>query len=174
MNHEQQTSSNEKVSEVEVELIASTSMTAADKSWEIGFAKLVAFKQDQGHANVPSHWLADPALVRWIRQQCHAHEYGLLYTRQSARLRDLGWKPELPKNQASLSDGSIWDERFAELLAFHELNGHKRIPKNRPEFKRLHNWAKSQRYYQRKGRLMVARRVQLDSIGFVWNPTSID
>ncbi|MEQ1751965.1 MAG: helicase associated domain-containing protein [Prosthecobacter sp.] len=174
MNDEHRSSSDEGAPEVEVAPIASASLTAADKAWEIGFAKLVAFKQDQGHTNVPSHWLADPALVRWIRQQCQAHEYGLLYTQQSVRLRDLGWKPEPPKSQSPLSVGSIWDERFTELLAFHEQNGHTRIPKNRPEFKRLHNWAKSQRYYQRKGCLMVAHRVQLDSIGFVWNPTSKD
>ena len=94
-------------------------LTLGDLTWEIGFARLVAFKQAEGHTNVPARWTADPELARWIRQQRHAHEFGLLYTRQSARLSELGfnWHRVPPKKESTLAD-TIWEGHFHELAAF--------------------------------------------------------
>ena len=80
-----------------------TGLTPGDLAWENGFARLVAFKEAQGHTNVPAQWPDDPELARWIRQQRHAHEFGLLYTRQSARLSELGFNPD-----TEVERGIVW------------------------------------------------------------------
>lgn len=146
-------------------------LTPGDLTWEIGFARLVAFKQAEGHTNVPARWTADPELARWIRQQRHAHEFGLLYTRQSARLSELGfnWHRVPPKKESTLAD-TIWEGHFHELAAFLRKNGHMRVPRANPEDRRLREWVLEQLACQRQGRLSPSRREQLDSIGFEWFP----
>ncbi len=153
-------------------LVQETSgITLGDLEWEIGFARLVAFKQAQGHTNVPAQWPADPELARWIRQQRHAHEFGLLYTRQSARLSELGfnWQRVLSKKEPTLAE-TIWEGYFLKLASFQRKHGHMRIPKANPEDRQLREWVLEQLTCQRQGCLSPARREQLDSIGFEWYP----
>lgn len=151
-------------------------LSAAEKAWEAGYARLLKFRQEQGHANVPAQWPADPALVRWVKEQRHNHEYGLLYFGQSERLRALGWEPDrLPEITAStrntpvLNDGR-WEQQLAELIAFQHEHGHMRVPKEGTENKSLCKWMSRQRSNLRLGCLSLVRVEQLDAIGFDWNP----
>jgi hypothetical protein len=62
--------------------------------WEWYYDRLLEFKQQHGHANVPASWPEDQALADWVREQCEGRVYGRLHFGQLARLEKLGfaWK----------------------------------------------------------------------------------
>ncbi len=142
------------------------SQSAAEKAWETGFAKLAAFKQEQGHTNVPDPWPTDPALALWMQEQRHAHEYGLLYSGQLARLRTLDWPPLPPEAPSKSIDDSLWEVRYAELAAFHQQHGHLLIPTESAEHEALRLWVIAQRLDLRLGRTLPAHLARLEALGF--------
>ncbi|HBJ82988.1 MAG TPA: hypothetical protein DDZ88_03755 [Verrucomicrobiales bacterium] len=67
--------------------------------WEHFFERLVAFKEQHGHLNVPNEGKEQRQIVAWMREQRSGHVYGRLHFDQITRLEKLGfaWKaPSLP------------------------------------------------------------------------------
>jgi len=68
-----------------------------------------------------------------------------------------------------------WKDRFQDLVAFREKNGHCLVPHNFPENQQLAQWIKRQRYQyklkqmHRHSTLTDERQITLESMGFVWD-----
>eukprot|EP00980_Cylindrotheca_fusiformis_P011773 scaffold2811_cov102-Cylindrotheca_fusiformis.AAC.6 len=139
--------------------------------WLYQFKKLVKFHERNGHCNVPTGSSKDPVLARWVKRQ--RYQYKLLRSgskssnmtpRRIQLLESIGFVWELRV--------AIWNQRFQELVAFKEANGHFNVPASN---QKLSIWVKCQRRQHRlflSGRkpsnMTIDRIEALNSIGFVW------
>ncbi len=62
-----------------------------DVGWNRMYQKLVQFKQQQGHCDVPSVWPPDPRLASWVANQRHRRKTGTLLPERAKRMDDLGF-----------------------------------------------------------------------------------
>mmetsp|Transcript_22873 Transcript_22873/g.46805 ORF Transcript_22873/g.46805 Transcript_22873/m.46805 type:complete len:310 (+) Transcript_22873:142-1071(+) len=107
--------------------------------WERAFSQLVTFKREHGHCRVPNSFTysADASdnevmetgtqtkpilLGRWVERQRASWSKGSLGEVRSRRLEEMGfvWDPFQDE----------WDERYRMLQAFHEAEGHCRVPQH--------------------------------------------
>lgn len=94
--------------------------------WDQRLEELKGFKQDHGHCNVPYKYIPNPPLGHWVRKQRVHYRFqkqgtpSNLTPDRAATLDELGfvWEPRDEK----------WDQRFEELKAFQEEQGHCNIP----------------------------------------------
>ena len=63
----------------------------------------------------------------------------------------------------------VWEERFAQLVAYRERFGHCRVPAKWEENIPFGHWVHVQREFKKKGMLSEERIARLDSIGFEWH-----
>lgn len=66
--------------------------------------------------------------------------------------------------------GSLWDERYGQLMGYKEKWGDCNVPAQWPENKTLANWVATQRLYYKKGSLSQAKITHLEKIDFDWTP----
>jgi hypothetical protein len=131
-----------------------------DAWWEEKFAELLAYKEINGHCNVPRH-CKNQGLGGWVTTQRTVRKTGLLSEERIQRLNQIGFVWDI-------LDAS-WEEKFAELLAYKEINGHCKVPVKGSEHPQLGSWVDRQRLYRKEGKLSEERIQRLDEIGFVWN-----
>jgi hypothetical protein len=137
-----------------------------DAAWEQRFAELVAYKEQHGNTIVPRSFegvllrleAKNTPLAMWVSRQRHKMERLTAARRQ--RLDDIGfaWDPE----------DAVWEQRFAELVAYKEQHGNTIVPRPWAANPQLGTWVNWQR--QKMESLTAARRQRLDDIGFAWNP----
>jgi hypothetical protein len=130
-------------------------------SWDERLGELAAFRQREGHCNVPDEYPDNPALGKWVTRQRSEQRRGELSSDRIVRLEALGfvWDPH----------DAFWEERFAELAAFKQREGHCNVPQAYPDNPALGKWVSKQRVAKRRGALSSDRMVRLDALGFVWN-----
>ncbi len=134
--------------------------------WESLFERLLAFRQQHGHCQVPKGKGADHVLARWVRQQRNHHRLNTLLAERQRRLEEVGFDWASDK----LHFVSGWEARFEELVRFQQQHGHLRITlKNQSSAGFLH-WRDNQRIRLRIGTLKPEQKARLDAIGFEWEP----
>jgi superfamily II DNA or RNA helicase len=131
------------------------------KAWEDKFAELQEFKEQEGHCNVPSTY-PYPSLKVWVATQRSRQDR--LTPERRKRLEELGFA------WGTRSKGA-WEDKFTELQAFKEENGHCAVPKRYPPNPSLGSWIVYQRQF--KGRLTPERRDRLEKLGFIWDRVSL-
>jgi len=145
--------------------------------WEKNFTKLVAYKKQHGHCDVPCHWPEDRPFGHWISIQREFRKKGKLRPERIARLDQLGfkWVARINSDSPAVSFGKLgkiydqlWDSRLANLLAYQKQHGHVNVGNHDGMGGRLHKWVTRQREHARHNTLPPARRRQLEKIGFVW------
>ena len=131
-----------------------------DLAWEVGVRNLLKFKKAEGHCRVPHGYkLNGSDLGSWVLNQRHNKDS--LPENRRQQLDDLGfvWDPLAAR----------WEEGFAKLERYSEINGHCRVPQ---AFKldgfNLGAWVFNQR--KTKESMSFERRKRLDDLGFVWGP----
>jgi superfamily II DNA or RNA helicase len=130
----------------------------AGSSWDENFGKLVAFHEINGHCRVPQKKTkVDPAFTIWVGTQ-RKRQANLSPDRKS-RLNSIGFVWSVPNPE--------WEENYVKLVAFHEVNGHCRVPQRYKEDPYLGSWVNLQRHKQNK--LSVDRKIMLDCLSFDWN-----
>ena len=129
--------------------------------WEGHFTELAAFKQRHGHCRVPQLYAANPALGAFVGAARQSRRAGTLSRDQIRRLDGLGFVWEPMK--------SIWNRRFAELVLFHQQQGHWRVPQRGAQ-RVLASFVARLRKQKRLGRLSAKRTAKLDALGFIWQP----
>lgn len=146
-----------------------TQLEAAGVDWdpllateEEFFARLDAYKQENGHCNVPE---SHPTLQRvgeWLTRKRMAKRRGKLAVAAIARLEALGieWDPW----------EAAWETQYAAIKRFIEENGHCEIPSRTPATAALAAWATGQRALKSEQKLSPERVERLESIGFPWTP----
>ena len=138
--------------------------TAIEERWQQMYARLVRFRQEHGHADVPRRFSGVPGLAEWVQDQRYYGRLDLLHQARRERLDAIGFA----WNGRDRWHLDRWEKRFAQLLAYRERFGHCRVPQKWKEDVPLGRWVEVQRQFQRKGRLSPERIQRLDAIGFQW------
>ncbi|HEY6169683.1 MAG TPA: helicase associated domain-containing protein, partial [Verrucomicrobiae bacterium] len=142
-----------------------TCETHWEARWDQKFEQLREFKERHGHCEVPGGGSELRLLAKWVQRQRGDRIRGALRPDRKDRLDALGftWGSVNPSLR------NLWEDRFAELLAFKERFGHTRVPAKWEGNLGLGHWVSNQRQFRRKGRLSAGRIARLDAIGFVWD-----
>lgn len=139
-------------------------------SWENMLARLLAFREQHGHCEVPATWQHDPALGKWVgrlRQKDRSPQlYGAILPEQRAQLDKTGfaWLPE------GINKARRWEERHAQLTAFQQQHGHVRVTRGNETAHALAHWLENQGILHREGRLKSEHKTRLESLGVIWPP----
>jgi hypothetical protein len=133
-----------------------------EDAWEALYSRLDAWQALHGHCEVPRAWAADPELALWTEEQRRLRAQRRLTQAQEARLDALGFF----KKRQGTPQTALWEERYAELVAFHAEHGHTNVTER--VNKRLSFWRDTQREFRSKGLLSADRIAKLDQIGFEW------
>ena len=132
--------------------------------WNERYSELKAYKDVNGDCRVPQGYLENPKLARWVNRHRYRYKIGKLGEKNIRLLEEIGfeWAPDDVK----------WEERFSELKAYKEANGHCNVPQGYLENPKLARWVVSQRVFYKggkHGKLNEERIRRLEEIGFVWN-----
>ena len=134
-----------------------------DVTWDKWIAKLVAFKEANGHCNVPQSY---GDLGKWcgnVRAIKKGTKRGSITPERVAQLDALGFLWDPP---AYPQHDDFWDKTFAKLAAFKEANGHCNVTRSMDG--PLGSWCYSQRQRRKHGKLSQERIAKLDALGFRW------
>jgi hypothetical protein len=142
--------------------------------WAKRYEQLANFKTTFGHCFVDPE--QSKVLFHWAKHQRYQHKlksagrHTTLTDERQQQLDDLGFVWD--------SHDALWEQRFNELLAYKEENGHTNVPVQYSENEPLGVWVKSQqRHYwgykknpdQKKSAVKERRYKRLDEIRFQWN-----
>lgn len=123
-------------------------------SWDAFKTKLIDFKNENGHCNVPSgHKLYKRCLG--LKKQ---HEKGVLENYKYEELNMLGFNWEI-----SIYNDKLWESMFEKLVNFVQENGHANVPRNY-KIQELATWVHTQRKNEHK--MSTERKNKLLSVGF--------
>lgn len=137
-----------------------------EEQWERMFDQLVAHRAKHGHCEVPVIWPENRSLSSWVQRQRRYHQDGQMPAARARRLEQLGftWKSKKPYFLR------LWEERFAELVAFQQRHGHLRVTEKTESSAGLTDWRDNQRANLRKGKLSAEHKARLEALGFEWVP----
>ena len=160
--------------------LAVSSKRGISLDFEVMFAKLVAFKNEHGHPNVPVKYQQDIQLGGWVsglRTKKKAYDKAggdavtpplnpfitskYLTADRVRRLDeiDFAWSMTRPKAKPK-----SWDERLSDLQEYYQENGHFKVPRNCG----LGEWVHTQRtlYGKRDTEFMTKKAPRMESIGY--------
>ena len=150
-----------------------------EPNWDAHLAQLAAFKDmpEHGNCNVPTQWMADPKLGRWVKEQ-RACKKKLdagrpnpgITKKRVAKLDKLGFEWAIVRADA------YW---LAKLAAFKAMpkHGHCRVPQGYAAGPELGRWVKNQRACKKRldagepnPKITAERVAKLEAMGFEWVP----
>lgn len=131
--------------------------------WEGMYARLVAYKKQHGHCNVPNKWNPDLQLGTWVNSQRAYKAKGMLPPDRIRRLENLGFSWMLVS--------TYWDRRYAQLAAYKKRYGHVNVSRT-AENKSFRSWIDTQRRWRAANLLSSDRIRRLDELGFIWKVKS--
>ena len=120
----------------------------------------MAFKEREGHCNVPYRFPENPELRAWLNQQRVRTKQGKVSKERVARLSALGVVWDLLE--------ANWEEQYQALAAFKASEGHCDVTHSASL--ELGRWVNFVRSRHRLGKLSADRVARLDALGFSWNP----
>jgi len=134
-------------------------------SWDERFGQLKAYKDRYGHCNVPAKWSENPQLGSWVSIQRAIFSRKQLSDDRVRRLNEIGfvWNKSV----------AVWEERFAELVAFKNTHGHCNVPFSWSENPQFGKWVSRQREIFTREKLSDDRVRRLNEIGFEWTRTKL-
>ena len=156
------------------------SRSAARVTWDTRFDELVAFKEANGHCNVPNNYVQNKKLGSFVKKQREDYrkkKSGKKSPMSDARIQKLegiGFQWVISKKTGDQSVDS-WDQRLEDLRAFKEQHGHCFVPRVYPENQPLSYWCERQRQDYRnitrgKPTKMTEERIAiLEQVGFQWD-----
>ena len=131
-----------------------------DTLWEQKFEELLAFRQKHGHCNVPGKYKPNPALGGWVNNMRMMRKNSKLAADREQRLESAG----IVWDQLE----SDWEQKFQELLAFKQTQGHCNVPAIYKPNSTLGTWVSNVRVNRKAGKLAAQREQRLEHAGFVW------
>ena len=157
-----------------------SSRSAGRVTWEARFDELVAFKEKNGHCDVPNSYAQNKKLGSFVKKQREDYRKKMIGRKSPMsdtriqKLEGIGFNWTIGKNKQSRGPCS-WEQRLEELKAFKEQHGHCFVPRAYPENQALSYWVERQRQDYRniemgKPTKMVGDRFTiLEQVGFHWN-----
>jgi superfamily II DNA or RNA helicase len=128
-------------------------------SWDEMYGRLVAYRRQCGHVNVPDD---RSKLANWVSNQRAFRRRGILKAERIDRLNAIGFDWDLL--------ATAWELNFQKLVKFTRKHGHANVPKIFAGDKQLGIWVPKQRELKKKGALEPDRITRLEEIGFDWDP----
>jgi hypothetical protein len=143
------------------------SSATASLAWERRFQQLREFNRRFGHSHVPAEWAENRTLGGWVVKMRRLRKKRRLSMDKIRRLNGIGfvWQP-LKKRRKE--HDAIWTQWLDKLVAFHQKNGHWRVPTDQSRYQRLRIWMDNQRINYHDGRLSAKRIRQMERAGFPW------
>ena len=135
-------------------------------NWDMRCGELIHFKSNYGHCNVPRGYPKNNTLSVWVAWQRLLYSSGKISKERIARLEELGfeWDPQI----------ASWNRFFDELVAYKDKYGDCRVPRGYTTNNELSVWVMSQRQRYSKAKISKDRILNLEALGFEWDPTSGD
>lgn len=143
------------------------------ENWETLFVAVACFRMHHGHLKFSEEAFPLQALAslledrrvveympKWLAQQRHRYQIGLLKESRRERLEGIGFPVSSSK--------SFWNVRFAELMRYRDEHGSTNVPTGWGENPVLARWVQHQRKAAKSGRLDPERRDALEGVDFVW------
>jgi len=153
--------------EARLEVVDGWEWGPRDAAWEDGFAHLVVYADEHGHALVPTAYVTGDGhrLGQWVLNQRRAHKRGKLSGDREARLADVdGWVWDAKE--------AAWEEWFGLLEAYVDEHDHALVPTAyvTGDGRGLGQWARVQREDRKAGRLVAEREARLEGLdGWTWD-----
>ena len=139
-----------------------TSVTDLVGSWERMFGLLLAYREREGHCDVPSrHAERGAKLGIWLGEQRKSYRRGTLQSRRVGALEAAGvvWEPLAAQ----------WERMRGLLLVYREREGHCDVPRAHvEEGAKLGDWLSTQRTAHSRGTLEPRRVDALGQCGVEW------
>ena len=133
-----------------------------DAAWWKTCAVLEAYRDREGHCDVPYNHTEGVALGAWLEKQRRDRKRGRLLPDRLTRLEALGVRWERTKD-------AQWEAQYRRLASFRAENGHCLVPRNHPGIPSLGGWLTNQRLSVKRGTLSKERRLRLERLGVVWD-----
>jgi len=133
-----------------------------DAAWWRACGILEAYRDREGHCNVPYAHDEGVALGQWLEKQRRDRSRGRLRPARLARLEAIGVRWEQTKEIQ-------WESQFQSLERFKADNGHCFVPRDYPGRPSLGGWLTNQRLAFKRDTLPQERRLRLESLGVVWD-----
>jgi len=133
-----------------------------ERVWKEAYAQIIAFKQKNGHLNIPSNYIEDEALGRRVTRLRMLYNNNELSPEKQQALDELGfvWSPR----------DYQWEQLYKKLHLYKMVFGDFNIPKDNPNYQKLYSWVNRQRKQFRDNELSNYRKKKLDDIAFIWRP----
>jgi len=131
--------------------------------WEEMYQRLVVFKKEHKHTQVPQKYKEIPQLGRWVNTQRVAYRDKNMTEERKHLLDSIGFVWEL-----SRTNKAQWEEMYQRLVVFKKEHKHTQVPTKYKEDPQLGEWVSTQRAVHRNKKMTEERRHLLDSVGFVW------
>ena len=139
-------------------------------TWEDRLAEVAAFKEKNGHCEIPLNYPDNPKLGRFVNSMRTQRNSGRLAADRIAKLDALGfaWGTSGREEVAGEGITRAWKTRFDELLQYKQTHGNCNVPTEWRENPQLGHWVSHQRGFWKRGTLHPERQRWLDKIGFDW------
>ncbi len=148
--------------------IATRIVDRIGNTWDEWFGKLIAFKEKEGHCNVPAGCAENKSLASWVSAQRAFKRSQHLNKDRCQRLETLGflWTT---KSKYKTERAKRWEEGFRALQSYYHREGHCRVPvKHLEDGFTLGNWTEAQHRAHDRGELSSERGKRLAELGFEW------
>ncbi|TKG95101.1 helix-turn-helix domain-containing protein [Puteibacter caeruleilacunae] len=133
-------------------------LTKSRNDWEEMYGKLIEYKFNHGHANIPSGKKTEK-LYKWLSWQKQLYWRGKLEYDKLRRLKKIG----IEMRHQTLNQ---WNESYSELKKFKREHGHINLTKANGASEKLMSFVRTQRYS--KNTMPKKRKQLLDNLGFQW------
>ncbi len=137
-----------------------------NKRWLLMFKSLEKFKKEKGNCDVPSKYIPDEELGRWVEVIRTRRQY--LEDWKLKKLQSIGFKWS---EDIQIEKSKHWYEMYRRLEKFYQKYKHSNVPEYWEEDKELSIWVISQR--RPKKPLSTQKVKLLNELKFSWNNTPI-
>ena len=139
-------------------------MAQLEQRWNLQYAKLLDYKQENGDCIVPRGYKHDKSLGLWVNKQRNNHTNNTIRQDREDLLGDIGFVWNVEDHE--------WNLQFAKLVAFKRRHEHCLVPIRYKEDGSLGIWVRTQRAFHTNNRMRQARKDTLNELGFVWRARS--
>ena len=133
------------------------------------YKRLVAYKKEQKHTNIPQRCKEDPKLGYWVSNQRGVYRNKTLTEKRNYLLNFIGFE----WGKLSKRKKAPWEEVYQRLVAYKKEHKHTNVPQLYKEDQKLGYWVNNQRIVYKKKRMTKERQYLFNFIGFEWKLRSL-
>ena len=136
--------------------------TRIDEKWEGHFAKLLKFKEEHGHPNVPDEWSGDKSLSKWVKGQRVIYNRNLMPKDRLKKLQDIGFVFGFQAQKKQKN----WNRMYDLLKVCEKEDGNFQVALVGDDAPSLARWIQRQREAYRTNKMEPGREILLRKLDF--------